>query len=168
MLLFVSVAVGGPLSAQTALALGIAGRENAAVRVAASGKFVVVVWGASSSGGTDVYSAVSRDAGRTFGSAVRVNDTPFNARVGGEQPPQVALVPRAGADPQVTVVWTAKRPDGGRLLTSRSIDGARLRGGRDPRLGVDHGRARWARVRDVARSPRPGDAGTPAWRAGHP
>ena len=122
-LLCVGLPVGSRVSAQAPLTLGIAGRENAAVRVAASGRFVIVVWGASSSGGTEVYSAVSRDGGRTFGSAVRVNDTPFDARVGGEQPPQVALVPRAGADPQVTVVWTAKRPDGGRLITSRSTDG---------------------------------------------
>ncbi len=117
------VAVGTPLRAQAPLTLGLAGRENAAVRVAASGRFVAVVWGASASGGTDVYSAVSRDGGRTFGTAVRVNDTAFDARVGGEQPPQVALVPRAGGDPQLVVVWTAKRTDGGRLLTSRSTNG---------------------------------------------
>jgi hypothetical protein len=119
----ISVCQSGQAAAQDAVTLGIPGRENAAVRVAASGRFVAVVWGATASGGTDVYSAVSRDAGRTFGAPVRVNDTPFDARVGGELPPQVALVPRAGADPQVVVVWTAKRADGGRLLMSRSADG---------------------------------------------
>lgn len=122
-LLCVSASVGTRLTAQTPLTLGIAGRENAAVRVAASGKFVAVVWGASSSGGTDVYSAVSRDGGGSFAPAVRVNDTPFDARVGGEQPPQVVLVPRRGSDPQVTVVWTVKRPEGGRLVSARSMDG---------------------------------------------
>lgn len=114
---------GSHLLAQAPVTLGIVGRENAAIRVAARGRYVAVVWGATASVGTDVYSAVSRDAGRSFAAPVRVNDTPFDARVGGELPPQVVLVPRASAEPQIVVVWTAKRPDGGRLLMSRSSDG---------------------------------------------
>src|SRR5438034_9099201 len=40
---------------------------------------------------SDVFLAVSRDAGRTFGAPRRVNDTIGDARLNGEQPPQVAL-----------------------------------------------------------------------------
>jgi hypothetical protein len=70
-----------------------------------------------------VYVAVSRDGGRTFGTPVRVNDVPGNASVGGEQPPQVVIIPRAaGREPDVPVAWTAKTKEGTRLMTARSAD----------------------------------------------
>ncbi len=102
--------------------LSVAGRSNDAVRLASAGAMVVAVWGASTAGGMDVFSAVSRDGGASFGAPVRVNSTPFDARVGGEQPPQVALVARRGALPTIRVVWTAKHADGGRLRTAQSTD----------------------------------------------
>lgn len=111
-------------SAQAATALlGVEGRNNDAVSVAAQGAFVATVWGASTAGGMDVFSAVSRDGGRRFSAPVRVNRVAFEARVGGEQPPHLVLIPRAGADPSIVVVWTAKGSAGGRLLSARSDDG---------------------------------------------
>ena len=105
--------------------LGVNGRTNASASIAASGQVVAVAWGATRTGGaTDIYPALSRDGGRTFGAPVRVNDVDGDASVGGEQPPHVALVPRANREPSIVVVWTAKRKDGTRILSARSDDGA--------------------------------------------
>jgi hypothetical protein len=105
-----------------AATLAIHGRANATPSVAAANQFVAVVWGATTeAGATDVYLAISRDGGRTFSQPVRVSDE-RQASLGAEQPPRVALVPRAGRDPEVVVMWTAKSKDGSRLLISRSPD----------------------------------------------
>ena len=104
-----------------AVSLGVPGRSNATPSVAADGAVVTIVWGASTpAGATDVFAAVSRDGGRTFGPPVRVNDVDGEARLNGEQPPRVAM--RGSA---VTVVWTAKGINGTRLVQSRSDDGGR-------------------------------------------
>jgi hypothetical protein len=109
--------------------LGVTGRTNATPSIAASGDVVAVVWGATSrgssgsSGATDVYVALSRNGGRLFGPPLRVNDVDGDASLGGEQPPQVALVPRAGHEPSIVVVWTAKQAGGTRILSARSDDG---------------------------------------------
>ena len=117
--------------AATPVSLGVRGRANANASMAADGRFVAVVWSASTAQGvTDIYAAVSRDAGATFSAPVRVNLTPGTARVNGEQPPRVSLVPRAGAEPSIVVVWTAKGAAGTALITARSLDGGR-RFGRD-------------------------------------
>jgi hypothetical protein len=106
-----------------AATLAIRGRANATPSVAAANRFVAVAWGATiEAGATDVYMAVSRDGGRTFSQPVRVSDE-RQASLGAEQPPRVALVPRAGRDPEVVVMWTAKSKDGSLLLISRSPDG---------------------------------------------
>ena len=90
------------------------------------GRFVAVVWGAAApDGATDLYAAVSRDSGQTFGSPLLVNDAVSTASVAAEQPPRVALIPRAGSQPAIVVVWTSKAPAGTRLLTARSDDGGR-------------------------------------------
>ena len=113
-----------PAHAASAATLGAPGRTNATPSVAADGPFVAVVWGgAEPDGTTDVFLAVSRDAGRTFGAPRRVNDTIGDARLNGEQPPQVALVHRASADPAIVVVWTTKGKNGTTLRQSRSDDG---------------------------------------------
>ena len=89
--------------------------------IAAEGRRVVVAFSESaSSGATDVYAAVSDDGGRSFASPVRVNDVAGEARVGGEQPPRVAV-----HDRRIVVVWTAKGQKGTRLLQARSDDGGR-------------------------------------------
>ncbi len=109
--------------AQSTAVVGVEGRSNESVSIAAQQNFVAITWGATATGGMDVYSAVSRNGGSTFGAPVRVNAVAFDARVGGEQPPHVALVPRRDAEPAIVIVWTAKRPEGSRLLTARSDDG---------------------------------------------
>jgi hypothetical protein len=116
-----------PLSGNAASSeLSVAGRRNATPTVAADGEFVAVAWGgAQPSGSTDIFTAVSRDGGRTFGAPVRVNHVEGDARVNGEQPPHVALVPRPRRDPAMVVVWTTKGENGTRLLQSRSEDGGR-------------------------------------------
>jgi len=101
--------------------LFVPGRANATPTVAAAGDLVAVAWSASlPSGATDVFAAVSRDRGRSFGAPVRVNDVEGDPRVNGEQPPRATIA--GGA---VTVVWTAKGANGTRLLQSRSTDGGR-------------------------------------------
>jgi hypothetical protein len=77
------------------ITIGVSGKTNTAPSIAATGRVVVVAWGVSMRGATDVYVPVSRAGGRTFGVQVRVNDVDSDASVGGEQPPHVALVPRA-------------------------------------------------------------------------
>lgn len=107
--------------------LAVAGRANAHVSLATSGPLTVAVWAASlERGDTDVYAAVSRDAGRTFSAPVRVNSTPGDVRVNGEQPPRVALRARTGGlAPEIAVVWTTKREAGTVLLQGMSRDGGR-------------------------------------------
>jgi len=99
--------------------IAVSQRSAATPSVAARGDLVVVAFSASAAGGaTDIYAAVSRDAARTFGAPVRVNDVAGDARVGGEQPPRVAI-----RDGRIVVVWTSKGPKGTRLLQSASTDG---------------------------------------------
>jgi hypothetical protein len=107
----------------SAATLAVQGRANATPSVAAANEVVAVAWGATNAAGlTDVFAAVSRNGGRTFSEGVRVSDE-RHASLGAEQPPRVSLVPRAGHDPEVVVVWTAKSNDGSRLLVARSWDG---------------------------------------------
>jgi hypothetical protein len=106
--------------------LAVHGRANATPSVASMGDFTAVVWGASlPSGATDVFVSVSRDGGRTFGGPIRVNRIDGDARLNGEQPPQIGLVARAGKDPSIVVVWTTKGGKGTALLQARSDDGGR-------------------------------------------
>jgi hypothetical protein len=106
--------------------LSVPGRASATSSVAASGAFVAITWGASLPGGSaDVYCAMSRDSGRTFPAPVRVSGGNGDARLNGEQPPRVTLVPRAGLDPALVIVWTAKGASGTTLLHARSVDGGR-------------------------------------------
>ena len=125
------------LHAQTPVTLAVSGRGNDAVTVAAQGQFIAATWGASLNGTMDVYSAVSRDGGATFGAPVRVNDVPGDARVGGEQPPHVALVPRSKGDPDLVVVWTSKGANGTRLMTARSTDAGATFGAASVVRGTD-------------------------------
>ena len=104
--------------------LAVKGRANANASIASRDQFVAVAWGAATKDGTtDVFAAISRDAGRTFGAPVRVNDVIGDARLSGEQPPRVSLAPRRGPPPSVVVVWTSKAAGGTRLLQAESVDG---------------------------------------------
>lgn len=111
-----------PAQADTTLA--IPGRVNSTPWIASSGSHVAVVWGASASGKGDVYAAFSSDGGKTFGSPVRVNSTEGEARISGEIAPRVALAPRRGTTPVITVTWNAKDA-GTQIKTARSTDGGR-------------------------------------------
>ncbi len=136
---------GAPVETTT---LGVEGRTNATPWVASSRSFVAVVWGASVDGKTDVFLAVSRDSGVTFGTPVKVNATAGDARLGGELPPRVALVPGSG-EPEIVVLWTARSQtmevrmtrsrDGGRTFTAPTmLHAATAAGDRGwPALAVD-------------------------------
>ena len=113
------------LQREQVVSLSVSGRSSSTPWVAAAGTDVAVAWGASAEGRTDVFVAVSQDAGRTFGTPVRVNAAAGEARLGGEFPPRVALVSRGGTSaPEVVVLWTAREDVTG-IKTARSRDGGR-------------------------------------------
>lgn len=115
-----TVTLGG---AEGVLTLAVPGRANAHVSLVADRQLVAAAWAATAAGGgTDVFAATSRDAGRTFSAPVRVNSTPGDASVNGEQPPRIGLKPHPNSAPDVFVVWTAKGTQGTRLLSSTSSD----------------------------------------------
>lgn len=112
--------------------LSVRGAASANPSIDAQGTFVAVAWGATrAAGGTDVYVAVSEDAGATFREAVRANAEPGEARLGAERPPVVVVVPGRKRVPDVAVLWTAGRSDT-LLKLARSTDGGRSFGA--PRL----------------------------------
>jgi hypothetical protein len=118
-------AVGGATLAQTpeATTLSVPGRGNSAPWVAAHGRTVAVVWAAAAGSASDIFVAISRDEGATFGAPVQVNTLAGEARVGGEIPPRVALHARPGrATPDVVVAWNAKTA-GTEIKVARSEDG---------------------------------------------
>ena len=113
-------------SSRSDIVIRVAGRVSSTPTIAARGAFVAVAFGAAGPGGeTDVFAAISRDGGRTFGAPVRVNNVDGDARLNGEQPPAVGLVERQGREPAIVVVWTTKRAAGTTLLHTRSDDGGR-------------------------------------------
>src|SRR5262245_22998792 len=76
--------------------LAVPNRVNSTPWVAANGRFVAVAWGAAADGKGDIFAAVSRDGGRTFGAPVRVNAAVGEARISGEIAPRVSLSARQG------------------------------------------------------------------------
>lgn len=127
--------------------LSIAGRQGANPSLAARGAQVAIAWSAASTTGMDLYLAMSRDGGRTFGAPVQVNQAAGQARVSGEQPPRVALVPRTNGAVDVVVVWTVKQGNDWQLLTARSTDGGRSFGAATPVPGsVASGARGWEAV----------------------
>ena len=64
------------------ITLAVPGRSNANAAIAADADFAAVAWAAAApSGATDIYCAIRRDSGRTFGAPVRVNDAGGDTRV---------------------------------------------------------------------------------------
>jgi hypothetical protein len=123
-LILVVLTLTAPATAQRGpLTLGVPARGNDHVSAAADGAFVALVWAASAAGATDIYSAVSRDGGASFGAPVRVNAVAGQAAANTEQPPRVVLLPQRNAPPELIVVWTARTSGGTRLLSARSHDG---------------------------------------------
>jgi hypothetical protein len=89
--------------------LAVEGRANAAPSLASAGNLVAIAWGATgASGAADVFAALSTDGGRSFGSAVRVNDVVGTARISGEMAPRVTVLAREGRSAVMHVLWTAK------------------------------------------------------------
>jgi len=125
--------------------LAVEGRSNQTAWVAAHHSFVAIAWGASSDAKSDVFLAISRDGGATFNTPVQVNRTAGEARLGGELPPRVALVPMPGRDPEIVVLWTA-RTDATEIKIARSRDGGQT----------------FAQPRTLQRAEAPGDRGWPA------
>jgi hypothetical protein len=118
--------------------IAVKGLANANASIAAAGSFVGIAWAArTSDGATDIYAATSRDAGRSFGAAVRVNQVSGAASISGEQPPRIALIAAGAGAPGVAVMWTAKAASGTRLVTARSNDGGRSFGAAVPVPGSD-------------------------------
>ena len=103
--------------------LAVEGRTNANPSVAAAGKFVVVAWSGALVKSMDIYLATSNDGGQTFSAPVQVNAVDGDARVNGEMPPRLALVPRRGKTPEIVVVWTAKNATSWAIQSARSVDG---------------------------------------------
>jgi hypothetical protein len=113
----------------TMQSLGDPHAANATPVVAASGQWVVVVWTATGKDGTDIYAATSPDAGGRFGPPVRVNDSPGEAHVYGEDPPRVAMARLQGAEsnsaPAIVVTWPSDRRKHLGLRSAQSVDGGR-------------------------------------------
>ncbi len=112
-------------AAAQSVTIGVEGKSSENASIAALGKTAALAFAATDATGTDIYVALSRDGGATFGPPVRVNSTPGDARASGEQPPRVAMVDRKTGTPEIAVVWISKKPEGTRLLWSRSTDGGR-------------------------------------------
>ena len=121
-----SIAFAAPATVPAAGAFpNIPGRANATPSIAAAGSVVAVAWGGSANGKGDVFVAVSRDGGTTFGSAVQVNTVPGEGRLNGEMPPRVALGSSSGSSlPEIVALWTA-RGTATEIKTARSHDGGR-------------------------------------------
>ena len=109
--------------------LGVAGAVNATPSLTIAGRTVAAVWTATKDGATNVYLAMSNDAGATFSEPRRVNDQDGDASANNEQPPRVTLS-GSGAPRTVTVVWS-KRNEGPQrtrrdvVRMARSTDGGR-------------------------------------------
>jgi hypothetical protein len=113
----VAAVVGAPRA--DVLSLGVEGRANLTPWIAAEGRNVAVAWGATAAGKTDVFVAVSRDGGSSFGAPVRVNAAEGTARLGGELPPRVAVTADA-----IVVLWTSRGASTS-IEIARSSDGGR-------------------------------------------
>jgi hypothetical protein len=126
------------LPAQTSVTtLSVPDRTGANPTVAASGAFVAVAFSAATISSMDIFVATSINGGATFGAPVQVNRVAGEARVSGEEPPRIALVPRRGATPEIVIVWTAKAGTTWKLLSARSLDGGRTYSASAPVPGSD-------------------------------
>jgi hypothetical protein len=120
------IGMAQPIATTRVVTLRIADRSNATPWVAADGQVVAVAWGATTADGkADVFVAVSRDGGATFGAPAQVNTRAGEARLGGEMPPRVALYRATpSADPELVVLWTARGASTA-IKVARSRDGGK-------------------------------------------
>ena len=125
--LAITVAAGTHAPAQSKdMTLAVPGRANSTPWITSLGSEVAVAWGATVDGKGDIYVAMSRDGGRTFGSPVRVNSVAGEARISGEIAPRVTLTAGKNAT-IVAVTWNAK-DNGTQIKTARSTDGGKTFG----------------------------------------
>jgi hypothetical protein len=108
---------GEQLIASDPVTLSAGDADNRGATIAASGDHVVVTWAATTGTRTNIYAAVSRDGGRSFGAPARVNSRDGDARLSGEQPPRVAI----GRD--VAVAWQSRVDGRSVVRLARSRDG---------------------------------------------
>ena len=79
------IAVAVVVPSRQSQVLAVEGRSSANPSIAALGRFAATAWGAATKEGpTDIYVAVSRDAGRTFGNPIRVSNDRSQASLSGE------------------------------------------------------------------------------------
>ena len=125
-------------SAPVAL-LGVPGHRNEHVSIATDGDtLVTLAWAASSeSTGTNIFASVSTDGGRSFSPPVRVNTVARQANVNGEQPPRVVVRRDTSGAQSIVVLWTARTPEGTRLLSAQSLDAGRTFGANVLLPGLD-------------------------------
>jgi hypothetical protein len=127
LLLTVAVLMTLPtMAAESGAVLTVPDRSSQTPSAGAIGPFVAVAWGAHvPDGPSDVFVAISRDGGRRFEPPVRVNEIEGEARLGGELPPRIALVPRSGRDvPEIVVAYGSKTTSTA-IKIARSADGGR-------------------------------------------
>ena len=102
-----------------------------------------MAWGASANGKADVFVAVSRDGGTTFGPAVQVNTVPGEGRLNGEMPPRVALGSSSGSSlPEIVVLVDGPRNGHGdqdRKVARRRPDVREARRAAGPGAAGDRG-----------------------------
>lgn len=117
--------------------LSVDGRASSTPSIAASGRNVAVAWSAATVSSTDIFVSVSHDNGVRFSTPSRVNTVPGDARVNGEMPPRVVLVPRKSGAPELVVVWTSRDGAKWKLLYARSGDDGRTFSAAKPVPGSD-------------------------------
>src|SRR4029079_15762266 len=98
--------------------LAVDGTSSAGTSVATSGRDLVVTWAATAPGPANISAALSRDEGRSFGPARRVNDVDGDARVSAEQGP------RASVGQAIEVVWSSRAGTSALVRAARSASGA--------------------------------------------
>jgi hypothetical protein len=103
-----------------ALALGVPDRANAHVTLASDRTRVAAVWAATGTLGTDIFLAISDDAGVHFGAPIRITDVDGDATANGEQPPRVTLRGR-----EVSVLWVSKQNGVAAIRSAASTDGGK-------------------------------------------
>jgi hypothetical protein len=131
------------VAAQGETTLAVPGRANATPWIAALGPQVAIAWGATADGKGDIYVAMSRDGGRTFGPPVRANTTAGEARLSGEIAPRVSLAAQKSGAPIVSVAWNAK-DNGTQIKTAQSTDGGKTFGtARSLQAGLTAGDRGW-------------------------
>jgi hypothetical protein len=137
-LVVLGLSVGLPAAAPDhtlPLTLAVPGRANAHASIASDGDTAVVAWTARDANGGDVYAATIDTRTATASAPVRVSAAAYDAVVGAERAPRVAIATVGGVR-TIAVLWTAvavstpataaaAAAPGPRMLLALSTDGGR-------------------------------------------